>query len=218
MRKQKAWQDMAERMEAFWQALRGWGRRFHGEEGTIAVSFILCLPIFLIVLAIVVQYALLVNARVMLDHTAEVAARAAMVCLPSDATAEGTASVLPKIRQAACMAAVAISPRAGGEASSEAVAVADALQRAGVELPGGYAARYTYAQEALEVRWPDGAYAAQPGHDIELTVRYRFLLTVPGASRFIGASGSVAGVSGRFLEIGTTVPVQVAHGREAGGP
>ena len=174
----------------------------------VAVSFLLTLPIFLTIVAIIVQYALLVNAKLQVEEAAYMAGRAAVTALPDEQ--EGA------IHRAARMALAPLSPVAGDAADPEGSAMLEALLASGVEVPESFAGRYTYALEATEVTWlpEDVDWAHSRGREVEVTVRYRFWLTVPIAMVLIAPNtDTVGGVEGRFFTISSTVRVQTAHGR-----
>jgi Flp pilus assembly protein TadG len=185
------------------------------DRGSAAVPFILVLPIFLLIIAILVQYALLVNAKLVLTHTAQLAARAAVTALPEDQP--------QNVAAAAYMALAPLSPQAGIGVRPEASDVYQAMQNAGIAVAGTYPARYTYAMEATTVSWTPGLpavdFATSHGQPVDVTVSYRFQLTVPGAMRLIGFDDTVAGVQGRFVNIGATCRAQTSHSRKtsAGG-
>ena len=54
------------------------------DKGTVAITFLLSLPILLTVIGVLVQYALLANAQLTLNHAVQSAARSAMTALPTD--------------------------------------------------------------------------------------------------------------------------------------
>src|SRR5215212_9878765 len=83
----------------------------HSDTGSAAVSFILAFPIFLTIVGIVVQMALMVNAKIMVTHAADAAARAAATSLP-DGHPEN-------VQKAAWQALAPISPKSTGAAASE---------------------------------------------------------------------------------------------------
>lgn len=194
--------------------LRTLVQRIHSDQGTVAVSFILALPIFLIILAILVQYALLINAKIMLDQTAISAGRTAATCLPTDVQLDNVIAE-DNINRTAYIQLVPLSPVARGGTNAESQVVAQAFTNAGVQLPAKFAERYTYAAEATAVSYPQRNYAASNGQDLELQVSYKFYLTVPGAQRLIGNADTVGGISGRFITLFSTTQVQTAHGRQA---
>jgi Flp pilus assembly protein TadG len=173
------------------------------------VSFVLAFPIFLTIVAIIVQMALMVNAKVVVTHAADSAARAAATSLP-DGKPEN-------VERAAWMALAPLSPQAQSPVAAEAAADYDALRRMGVDVPESFPARYTYATEATAVSWsPDVDFSRSEGQEVEVTVTYRFQLTVPGAMKMAAADDdTVAGVKGRFWEVTARSRVQTAHGRKA---
>jgi len=183
-------------------------RALADDRGAVAVSFILTFPIFLLIAAIIVQYALLLNARLVVEHAAQTAARAAATALPDERP--------ELVLRAARTALAPLSPRAGVAPEAEALRTAEALADCGVNVAESFADRYTYAMAATRAAWSGGGWPNRAGREVEVTVRYRFLLTVPGASRLISAGRtSVAGVEGRFTTLVATARAQASHGRKA---
>jgi Flp pilus assembly protein TadG len=182
--------------------------RFSSDSGAAAVSFILCFPIFLTIVAIIVQMALMVNAKLMVANAADSAARAAATSLP-DGHPEN-------VGHAAWLTLAPLSPQAATGIASEAAADADALKQMGVEVPPTFASRATYAKEATTVTWsPERDFAHESATEIEVKVTYRFRLTVPVAMRIVSANQeTVAGVTGRFWDVSGTSKVHTAHGRK----
>jgi Flp pilus assembly protein TadG len=190
--------------------LRRFQALLHNDEGGAAVSFILALPIFLWIIAIFVQFALMMNAKISIDNAAAVAARAAVTSLP-----EGKPE---NVTTAACMALAPLSPQATGQSASDAQALFDALQATGVPIPETFPARYTYAMEATKVSWdPDIDFTTSRGRELNVSLVYRFKLTVPGANMLIGSSDTIGGVQGRYLDIASaSCRVQTSHSRKTG--
>ena len=197
-----------------------------GDKGTVAVTFLLSFPIFLAIVGLLVQYALLVNARMGMDRAAMAAGRAAMTSLPTDPDIddmEGDVNVM----RAATMALEPLSPRSQEGDSPDAQDVVAGLQNAGLTVPETYATRYTYAQAATDVQcvamvnrlrgW-FGFEKVSFGQQIKLTVNYKFYLTVPGIRSLpgFGQVDTVSGINGRFLTLTSSYIVQLTHGREAG--
>jgi hypothetical protein len=209
------------------------------DKGTVAVTFLLSLPILLFIVAIFVQYALIVNAKLVVQRAAMAAARTAMTALPLDPDVDGIEGDI-MVRRSAYMALAPLSPMAGS-ASADGEMLGDSLERLGMlQGKGGasFGRRYTYAENGATVEWerigddgaalPDAAwepadYARARGQQIRLTVTYPFLLTVPAVNKLIGAeigtgkgTGSGAGgVTGRVLTLTATRVVTLSHGREA---
>ena len=80
-----------------------------------------------------------------------------------------------------------------------------------------FPARYSYAQEATQVTWtPNSQDLSQSvGEPLEVTVTYRFQLTVPGIMKMAQASeDTVAGVHGWFWSVSGKCQVQTSHGRK----
>ena len=174
------------------------------------MSFILALPIFLTIVSVVVQLALMVNAKIMVAHAADAAARAAATSLP-DGHPEN-------IAHAARLALVPVCPQATTSTAPEADADAAALRTLGVNVADSFPARYTYAMDATKVSWTpaDLDFASSAGQTVDVTVTYKFQLTVPGAMRLgEGENTTVGGIQGWFWEVSATSRVQTAHGRKA---
>jgi len=189
-------------------SLQRFARTLHSDRGSAAVPFILALPIFLLIVAILVQYAIIVNAKLLVDHAAQAAARAAVTSLP-----EGHPE---NVRSAAYMGMAMVSPTAKTAATPEADAVYQALQTVGVPVTSNFPARYTYAAEATDVDWTEPVdLTLSRARPVDVTVTYRLYLTVPGAMRVIGSADTIAGVHGRFLTIASTTRVEMSHSRKA---
>ena len=190
-------------------ALRRFARTLHSDQGSAAVPFILALPIFLWIVAILVQYTLIVNAKLLIDHAAQSAARAAVTSLP-----EGHPE---NVRAAAYLSLATLSPVATVPVQSQADAVYQALQTSGIPVADSFPARYTYAMDAAQVDWnPQIDFTTSPGRQTDVTVTYRLCLTVPGAMGLIGSADTVAGIKGRFLTIASTSRVETSHSRQTG--
>ncbi len=212
--------------------LRRYAELLRGRDrGTVAVTFLLSLPILLTIIAIFVQYALIVNAKLVVGRAAQAAARTAMTALPLDPDVDGIEGEV-MVRRSAYMALAPLSPLATNE-SADGGLVGDALERLGMlQGKGGasFGRRYTYAENGATVAWErlgdDGAvlpdtgwepadYARARGQQIRVTVTYPFLLTVPGVNKLIGGEGETGGVKGRVLTLTASRVVTLSHGREA---
>ena len=176
------------------------------DRGGAAISFILALPIFLIVIAIILQYALLANARIMVQAAAHRAARTAVTCLPEQH--------YDNIKRAAEITLAPVSPDKG-TVDPEGTTVSDAFQANGVPVSDSFAARYSYAMAATTVTWPDRDYQHLSAQEVDVTVTYRFCLSIPGAMALIGQQDTVGGVTGRFFTLGATVKAETAHSRQS---
>jgi hypothetical protein len=197
------------------------------DKGTIAISFLLSLPILMLLFGILAQFALLANARLTVDRAAAAAARSAIVALPTDPSIDDVDGS-NYVYRSARMILETLSPKADSS-SSEADEIAAALQNLGNTIPDSYARRYSYAEAATSVEWqevdannnpidpiqrPPVSFANRRGQRIKLTVHYKFNLGVAGINRFIGYDDDVAGVSGRFVTISSFVIVQTSPGRQ----
>lgn len=211
-------------------------KRLHEHDrGTVAVTFLLTLPILLWVLAIIIQWGLIVNAQITLNAAAAAAARSAMTALPTDpqidAVGEGPTAIpfdgAAAVKRAACLRLTSISPVApNGDAPDDLV---QALQNAGASLNPSFASRYAYADAATEVHWQiiggDGTQDPPPSDlckradtELQFTVTYKFHLNVPGAKWLVGHNDTdVAGVTGNYVKLSVTYNIQLSYGREANG-
>ncbi len=212
------------------------------DKGTVAVTFLLSLPLLLVTLCVITQYALIINARIVLNRAVSAAARSAMVCLPTDPQIDTQYDNQTELQgdqmvnQSAMMILESISPKAQGAISDEGRQITDSLQKSGIQVPTTFADHYTFAQAATTLEWTQVDTSGQPipgtqwppeqfahwrGQTIQLTVHYRFYLNVPG-SKLWGAALSgqtgvdtIAGVTGYFIPLTATYTVQLSHGREA---
>jgi len=206
------------------------------DRGTVAVTFLISLPILLFVIAVIVQYAMIVNARLVLNRAAAGAARSAMTALSTDPRIEtmGDGVGAPAldgvafVKMAACERLESISPVASIGAGIDNTDT-QTIERYGFKINQSYGQRYDYADQATTIHWQVVDDAGNPIGDpdpppsflcrcssqhVQLTVSYQFYLNVPGAKLFIGDVGSVAGVNGRFITLSTTYDLQLSHGRE----
>jgi len=188
------------------------------DKGTVAITFLLSLPILLTVIGVLVQYALLANAQLTLNHAVQSAARSAMTALPTDPNL-GERGGPTLVERSALMTLESLSP-AAADVSNEGVAVAGALAQAGVNPPASYAARYNYAQQAtrMDISPLGGTntdYPRMAAPRVRITVWYDFHLTVPLLKDVVGRTDTVAGVSGRFLRLTSFLDVQLSPGRQA---
>jgi Flp pilus assembly protein TadG len=180
----------------------------HDDRGAVAVSFVLSLPIFLFVVGVFVQLALLVNAKIMVDHAAQMTARSAVTALPENNP--------DAVTRAARFAFVALSPQAKDAPSQEAQDMAAALAQCQVNVPASFAARYTYATDATTVSWdPIINFQQNAGRPVTVTVKYRYYLTVPAIMAILSPqSDTVGGVTGHFITFTSTSTVETSHGRQ----
>jgi len=194
-------------MAASHRHLRRTLRRLAGDDGAAAVSFILTFPIFMLIVAIIVQLALMVTAKIAVSHAADTAARAAMTSLPDERP--------DNVARAAWLSLAPISPEAEA-ATPEGAEVAEALRQVGTSVPDSFAARYAYAMAATEVSWtPERSFEGAEGAPVEIDVTYHFRLTVPFAMRIVPAVESpISGVNGRFWRVSAQRRVQASHGRK----
>ena len=193
------------------------------DRGAAATSFILTFPIFLTIVAVIVQLGLIVNAQLVLNHASYVAARSAAACLPED---KGD-----HVRPAAYMILASISP-SGSDSDPDADAIAAALGNIGFNVLPTYARRFHYAAINTQIHWTFDKWADlafPPSNDetdlryrlaqeVKVTVDYRFLLTVPVAGRIVATfRGEAApGVRGDFLDMRSTCSALTNNGVRSG--
>jgi Flp pilus assembly protein TadG len=192
------------------------------DKGTVAITFLLSLPILMAVIGVLVQFALLANARLTVDRAVASAARSAMTAVPTDQNLGDAGGVNYPVRSA-LMVLESLSPQSPNMVG-DGETIKEALTQVGANPPGSYAARYDYAQQAAVVTIVpiDGNgnvisgvnYAATAAGRVRITVTYDFQLTVPAANVMVGRAATVAGVTGRFLTLTSSLDVQLSHGRE----
>ena len=152
------------------RALRG-GRSQLGESGQAMTEVAVSFPVLLITTLILMQLALMYQAKNVVTYAAFSAARAAIVWIPATAEGEGKHTITidggdkwDKIHQAAAMACVPISPKASvvldglpfvGDIIADAFSVFSSMM-SGLGLAGEYVdnglQRYAYSTFATEVK------------------------------------------------------------------
>ncbi len=181
--------------------------RLRDNRGTASITFILCLPIFLFFVAIICQYALLANAKLVVEQAAQAAARSTVTSLSDDRP--------DRVYRAAYMALTPLSP-AVTPIDAEGTQVQDALNDLGAQPFSSYSSRFTYAKNATEVLWtsPRGSFVDNEAQPIEVTVNYQMPLTVPLANILLTQSKTaIAGRIGYYRTVTATVKVVTAHSR-----
>jgi len=199
--------------------------------GTIMVEFALALPIVMLIMGMVIQLALLANASLVVRYAAFSAARVAIISFerPQAWSIEESLSNQPeKIDRAAQLVLATISPRAGGtDASAWAMRRILARQHG----PWGdrhYHERMSYAKAATTVVKDDAYPEAQISFvqlgipnifapkQVDVTVKYDFLITIPGIYLLPGVTKPApGGVSGRVFTIEQTVRLQSTGARQS---
>ena len=202
-----------------------------GEAGQAMTEVAVSFPILLITTLILMQLALMFQARNVVTYAAFSAARAAIVWIPARVPLDENQPVteerheintdggekLEKIRQAAAMACIPISPKAstvlggvpfiGDLIASSSVAFTSLISI--FALPSNYAdnalQRYAYSTFATQVtlyKATETGFVQQEGQsvwsyprdpsDVAVRVRHRFYLSIPVVNRIIGDSWTVA--------------------------
>lgn len=148
------------------------------ESGTAMLDFVLTFPFFVMILLIVIQFALMVNARIVVSWAAFAAARSAVVW-----TDDGMEVAQRRAQAAAAVACTAISPSVlalpdPGSLLLIAHGTPQTLRRA-LRVSG----MHQYALSATEVEVKAGSVKGEIGpHDpVTVSVTYQFHLAVPYA-------------------------------------
>jgi hypothetical protein len=194
------------------------GRRALGESGQAMTEVAVSFPILLVTTLGLMQLALLYQAKNYVTYAAFAATRAAIVWIPAEADGEGKHQIntdggekLDKIQQAAAMAVVPVSPRAGvvldgipflGDLLSSVSGLAASLGSVGEAADNGIQ-RYAYAAFATDVvlyKGGNDGLAEQSGtvtwnwpeeSDVGVRVWHRYYLPIPVANRFFGSNWSL---------------------------
>lgn len=203
---------------------------FTSQQGTSAVQFILVFPILLILLLTILQIALIVQAKFVVNYAAFCAVRSAIVTIPARVTSDRILeehNVInvnnpesPKVKiiqRAAALPIVGISPKwspgivARTGSSLDASALLP-LANLVLFVPGqNYLtqllsrAPYAYDRKNTEVQISSSGGSFTDGSAITVKVTHRYFLTVPFADRLFGTSyfgGSIFAInSSRYAEI-----------------
>lgn len=193
-------------------------RLFQGRDrGTVAITFLLSLPILMTILGVIVQYALLINAKLTINRALAAAARSAMTSLPTDPAIDQV-NGMQNVTRTALIGLAPLSPVATSS-SVEATEVTQALQTLGIAEPDSFAGRYTYAATAANISITpqnvNNAYVTTAAPYINISITYQFKLTMPFANLLIGRSDTIAGVTGHYFTLTSTLTnVQLSDGRE----
>ncbi len=195
--------------------------------GTSEMEFTLAFPFFLMMVLTTIQMALLINGTLIVDYAAFCAARSAIVWIPQDTPGESANTVAnpeqnssekwTRIRRAATLACVPISPRASSFLGFRLPIGAGAIDAGGIgdvaQAGGGSDNGVNYARLSLDVidKWPyaslytdvallgaDGNARTQfaAGSPVTARVTYRFYMNVP-----FGGSALGAALGRRFLGV-----------------
>jgi len=171
--------------------LRGFGR---AEAATAMLDFILTFPLFTMIILVVIQFALMVNARIVVSYAAYLAARSAIVN-----TDGGLAAAEARAEAAAEIGCLPISPALDSALTYPNPALGLLLIHSdeNPDLPGSERLRrwyrsggkHLYAQEATEVTITgadaEGHFAPQV--PVTVTVSHAFRLSVPYADGVFAA-------------------------------
>ncbi len=192
-----------------------------GESGQAMTEVAVSFPVLLITTLILMQLALMYQARNVVTYAAFSAARAAIVWIPATSDTEakhqinvGGGDKWDKIHQAAAMACVPISPRASvvldglpfvGDVIGDAFSAFSSMM-SGFGLAGEYVdnglQRYGYSTFATEVKLYEATSSGfeeksgnitwqYPGPDVGIRVRHRYYLPIPVVNRIIGDDWSI---------------------------
>ncbi|MEE2827681.1 MAG: TadE/TadG family type IV pilus assembly protein [Myxococcota bacterium] len=202
--------------------LRTGQRPAMGESGQAMTEVVVSFPVLLITTLILMQMALMYQARNVVTYAAFSAARAAIVWVPAEAESEGKHQInvgggekWNKIQQAAAMACVPISPRAGlvleglpfvGDLIADAFSAFSSMISSlglGADYTDAALQRYAYSSYATEVtlyKATEFGFEVQSGEvqwdypdgaDVGVLVEHRYYLPIPLVNRYIGEEWSV---------------------------
>lgn len=196
-----------------------------GTRGQAMTEFAISFPVVLITTLILMQLALMYQAKNVVTYAAFAAARAAVVYIPSEEGGEAKHSInidggekIDKIRQAAAMACIPISPRASvvldglplaGDIISQAFSAFSQMMSA-FGIAGEYIdsalqrfAFATFATDVVLYKADENGYQEQSGqvswnwpdeNDVGVLVKHRFYLAIPLVNRFIGDDWSILSI------------------------
>jgi Flp pilus assembly protein TadG len=151
------------------------------ESGTAMLDFVLTFPFFVMIVLIVIQFALMVNARIVVSWAAFAGARSAIVW-----TDDGLEVAKKRAQRAAAVACTAISPRPAFSIPFTDVG-AELLVAHGktnvLHRLARVSGMHRYALAATDVEVKAGSEKGEIGpHDpVTVTVTYQFHLAVPYA-------------------------------------
>jgi hypothetical protein len=165
-------------------SLQSFVRDDHG--ATPALEFVLVFPIVMIVIAVIVQTALLLVAQAVVEQAAFQAARSAIVWVPARLAGEAPGHVrgseskkLDHVQQAAALACASIvpasvfgAPRGGAPTARVHLGAASLVARA------------AHARSLTRARLDRSRYAERSA--ISATVEHDYILRVPGAALLLG--------------------------------
>ena len=192
-----------------WRAgATGRARMRTGQDGAVILEFAMCLPFLLMLVLLLVQSSLLMGANICVHNAAYLAARSAIVQIPSYASDAEPWNVLEhpdvsgkflRVRTAAVWGVIAISY--GGEdiGETDTEAVSEGLARFfnsyGARRPGwldGYLGRklfYALENTHVFVMRPAEGLEYDQHEDIEVRVTHKFYMSVPFVAKLFGALG-----------------------------
>jgi hypothetical protein len=198
------------------------GRVVLGESGQAMTEVAVSFPVLLITTLILMQMALMYQARNVVTYAAFSAVRAAIVWIPAESDTEGKHMLnldggdkLDKIQQAAAMACVPISPRAGlvleslpfvGDIIGDAFGAFSSFM-ATFGLAGQYTdaalqrfAYSTYATQVTIYKATESGFTEQTGltewrypdsDDVGVLVTHKYYLPIPLVNRYIGSEWTI---------------------------
>jgi len=198
------------------------GRPALGESGQAMTEVAVSFPVLLITTLILMQMALMYQARNVVTYAAFSAARAAIVWIPAESETEGKHMLnvdggdkMDKINQAAAMACVPISPRAGlvlgglpfiGDLIADAFSAFSSFMSI-FGMAGEYTdaalqrfAYSTYATEVTIYKANASGFSEQSGmtewrypdsDDVGVLVTHNYYLPIPLVNRYIGSEWTV---------------------------
>ncbi|MEI7766492.1 MAG: hypothetical protein WCJ97_03540 [Phycisphaerae bacterium] len=186
-------------------------RALHNEEASVSISFMLVFPIYLTIVGVLVQFSLLLAAKIVVEHAAIVAARSATTCLTEPAFIVDRSA---QPAQAAALILAQLSPKGNSGISAPVQAAYDAMLDVSVTPGASFPARYQYALETTTVTWQGNNFDRRMSQPITVSVSYPFRLTVPGVMAFIAPNVETkAGLDGHYITLKSEATVMTGHGR-----
>lgn len=192
-----------------WRAgAAGRARMRTGQDGAVILEFAMCLPFMLMLVLLLIQSSLLMGGNICVHNAAYLAARSAIVQIPSDGGELEPWNVLEhqdvsakflRIKSAAIWGVVPVSYGGEdiGETDTEAVSegIAQFFNSYGAHRPGwvdGYLGRklfYALDNTQVFVRPPEDGMEYDQHEDVKVRVTHNFYMAVPFVARLFRALG-----------------------------
>lgn len=199
-----------------------WRRLWHSEEGGVyTLSYVMTFPFYLLLIALALECSLLIVAKIGSVYAAYAAARSAAVW----ESAGTTSTMTNKMHQAAALAMTPFSSGAArhviSQGSRPTARQVNALLKGYKEYRGSgdaygdeYLARkcrYAWAATQVSLTKPQS-----DGKAIEVTLRYRAALHIPGIARLLGTRATDGNFSYYSIESRAIVQSETPLSRKTG--